>query len=125
MIENQTKPKEKERRKSPRILVKVNLQLWEDEKTEKTERRTKGFVKNISLDGMSIVTDVHYPVDSDLVLSLALPDDLKMNIYGKIVWMREIEDLYRYGIKFTELDLREKPKLYRFILVTLYMNDRA
>jgi hypothetical protein len=64
-------------------------------------------------------------VDSDLVLSLALPDDLKMNIYGKIVWMREIEDLYRYGIIFTELDLREKPKLYRFILVTLYMNDRA
>jgi c-di-GMP-binding flagellar brake protein YcgR len=125
MIEKQTKLKEKERRKSPRILVKVNLQLWEDEKTEKTERRTKGFVKNISLDGMSIVTDVHYPVDSDLVLSLALPDDLKMNIYGKIVWMREIEDLYRYGIKFTELDLREKPKLYKFILVTLYMNDRA
>jgi c-di-GMP-binding flagellar brake protein YcgR len=125
MIEKQTKLKEKERRKAPRILVKVNLQLWEDEKTEKTERRTKGFVKNISLDGMSIVTDVHYPVDSDLVLSLALPDDLKMNIYGKIVWMREIEDLYRYGIKFTELDLREKPKLYKFILVTLYMNDRA
>lgn len=125
MIEKQTKLKEKERRKSPRILVKVNLQLWEDEKTEKTERRTKGFVKNISLDGMSIVTDVHYPVDSDLVLSLALPDDLKMNIYGKIVWMREIEDLYKYGIKFTELDLREKPKLYKFILVTLYMNDRA
>ncbi len=125
MIEKQIKLKEKERRKSPRILVKVNLQLWEDEKTEKTERRTKGFVKNISLDGMSIVTDVHYPVDSDLVLSLALPDDLKMNIYGKIVWMREIEDLYRYGIKFTELDLREKPKLYKFILVTLYMNDRA
>ena len=125
MIEKQTKLKEKERRKAPRILVKVNLQLWEDEKTEKTERRTKGFVKNISLDGMSIVTDVHYPVDSDLVLSLALPDDLKMNIYGKIVWMREIEDLYKYGIKFTELDLREKPKLYKFILVTLYMNDRA
>jgi c-di-GMP-binding flagellar brake protein YcgR len=125
MIEKQTKLKEKERRKAPRILVKVNLQLWEDEKTEKTERRTKGFVKNISLDGMSIVTDVHYPVDSDLVLSLALPDDLKMNIYGKIVWMREIEDLYRYGIIFTELDLREKPKLYKFILVTLYMNDRA
>jgi c-di-GMP-binding flagellar brake protein YcgR len=122
MIENQTKPKEKERRGSPRILVKVNLQLWEDEKTEK---RAKGFVKNISLEGMSIVTDVHYPVDSDLVLSLALPDDLKMNIYGKIVWMREIEDLYRYGVKFTELDLREKPKLYRFILVTLYMNDRV
>ncbi len=122
MIENQTKLKEKERRKSPRILVKVNLQLWED---EKAENRAKGFVKNISLDGMSIVTDVHYPVDSDLVLSLALPDDLKMNIYGKIVWMREIEDLFRYGVKFIELDLREKPKLYKFILVTLYMNDRA
>ena len=125
MIDKRTKLKEKERRKSPRILVKVNLQLWEDEKTEKTEKRTKGFVKNISLEGMSIVTDVHYPVDSDLVLSLVLPDDIKMNIYGKIVWMREIEDLYRYGIKFTELDLREKPKLYKFILVTLYMNDRA
>jgi len=122
MIDKQTKLKDKERRRSPRILVKVNLQLWENEKIEK---KTKGFVKNISLEGMSIVTDVHYPVDSDLVLSLILPDDIKLNIYGKISWMREIEDLYRYGIQFTELDLGEKPKLYKFILVTLFMNDRT
>ena len=122
MTDKQAWPRDKERRKSPRILVKVNLQLWVD---EKAESRAKGFVKNISLEGMSVVTDAHYPVDSDLVLSLTLPDDLKMNIYGKIIWMREIEDLYRYGIKFTELDFREKPKLYRFILVTLYMNDRT
>jgi len=115
------KEKDSERRKAPRVLVRVNVQLWEDYKIEK---KAKGYIKNICLDGMCVVTNIRFPLGTDLIFSLNLPEDLKINIYGNIIWEREDEEVFSYGVKFTELDFREKPKLYRFILVTILLNEK-
>jgi len=115
------KEKKSERRKAPRVLVRVNVQLWEDYKLEK---KAKGYIKNICLDGMCVVTNIRFTLGTDLIFSVNLSEDLKINIYGKIIWEREDEDVVSYGVKFTELDFREKPKLYRFILVTILLNEK-
>lgn len=115
------KEKDSERRKAPRVLVRVNVQLWEDYKIEK---KAKGYIKNICLDGMCVVTSIRFALGTDLIFSLNLSEDLKINIYGKIIWEREDEEVFSYGVKFTELDFREKPKLYRFILVTILLNEK-
>lgn len=44
-----------ERRRSPRIPVEVDLQLWRDKKVKK---KTKGSIKNLSLEGMCVETDL-------------------------------------------------------------------
>ncbi|UCC38779.1 MAG: PilZ domain-containing protein [Candidatus Aminicenantes bacterium] len=105
-----------ERRRSPRIPVEVDLQLWRDKKVKK---KTKGSIKNLSLEGMCVETDLSFRMGSDLVLSLDLPDKLKFNLVGKIVWEKKEEKKYIYGIRFSELDINEKPKWYNFILATL------
>jgi c-di-GMP-binding flagellar brake protein YcgR len=115
------KQKSSERRKVPRVLVRVNVQLWEDYKVEK---KAKGYIKNISLDGMCVVTNIRFPLGTDLIFNLNLPEDININIYGEIIWEREEEEVLSYGVKFTELDFREKPKLYRFILVTILLNEK-
>ncbi len=115
------KEKNSERRKAPRVLVKVNVQLWEDYKLEK---KSKGYIKDICLDGMCVVTNIRFPLGTDLIFNLNLPEDLKINIYGKIIWEREDEEVFLYGVNFTELDFKEKPQLYRFILVTILMNEK-
>ena len=115
------KEKNSERRKAPRILVRVNVQLWEDYKLEK---KAKGYIKDICLDGMCVVTNIRFSLGTDLIFNLNLPEDLKINIYGKIIWEREDEEVFLYGVNFTELDIREKPKLYRFILVTILLNEK-
>ncbi len=38
------KEKNSDKRKAPRVLVKVNVQLWEDYKLEK---KAKGYIKDI------------------------------------------------------------------------------
>ena len=115
------KEKDSERRKAPRVLVRVNVQLWEDYKVEK---KAKGYIKNICLEGMCVVTNIRFALGTDLIFNLNLPEDLKINIYGKIIWEREDGEVFSYGVKFTELDFREKPKLYRFILVTILLNEK-
>ncbi len=115
------KQKDSERRKAPRVLVRVNVQLWEDYKVEKKE---KGYIKNICLDGMCVVTKIRFALGTDLIFNVNLTGDLNINIYGKIIWEREDGEVYSYGVKFTELDFREKPRLYRFILVTILLNEK-
>lgn len=115
------KKKNSERRKAPRVLVKVNVQLWEDYKLNK---KAKGYIKDICLDGMRVVTNISFSLGTDLIFCLNLSEDLKINIYGKIIWEREDGEVFLYGVNFTELDFREKPKLYRFILVTILMNEK-
>jgi hypothetical protein len=111
---------EKERRKSPRVPVEVNLRLCRDEKVEK---KSKGIIKNITLDGLCVETDLPASVGSDLVFSLDTPCEFKFNIFGKIIWQEKKGDLFRYGTKFTKLEMTEKPDLYKFILVTMCLNE--
>lgn len=110
-----------ERRKSPRVSVEVKLQLWEDDKVKK---RAKGLIKNINLEGLCIETDLPSTVGTNLVFSIDTPYELKFNIYGKIIWQKKIGKVFRYGTKFTKLDITEKPKLYKFILVTMCLNGQ-
>lgn len=109
-----------ERRKSPRVQVEVRIQLW---KNNRVEKKARGLIKDINLEGMCIETKFKSSEGTDLVFCLDLPNEVKINIYGKIAWRAEVGGLFRYGIKFIELDLGEKPKLYRFILVTLYLSE--
>jgi c-di-GMP-binding flagellar brake protein YcgR len=105
-----------ERRKSPRVPVEVDFQLWRHKKVKK---KAKGSIKDISLDGMRVETDLSLPIGSDIVFSLDLPAELKFNLNGKIIWQKKEDKTYIYGIKFSELNITEKPKLYNFVLATL------
>lgn len=114
------KDKNMERRGSPRVPVEVKIQLWKDEKIEK---KSKGLIKDINLDGMCIETHFESAEGSDLVFSLCLRKKIRINIYGKIIWRKKAGKVTRYGIKFVELDVGEKPKLYHFILVSLFLSE--
>jgi len=110
-----------ERRKSPRVPVEVNLSLCRD---KKVEQRSKGVIKNITLDGLCVETDLPATIGADLVFSLDTPCEFKFNIFGKIIWQKKIGDLFRYGTRFTKLEITEKPDLYKFILVTMCLNEQ-
>lgn len=105
-----------ERRKSPRAPVEVNIQLWENKKVKK---KARGSIKNISLDGMRVETDLSLRMSSDIIFSFDLAAELKFNLAGKIIWRKKEEKKYIYGIRFSELNITEKPKLYNFVLATL------
>lgn len=105
-----------DKRKFPRVPVEVNLQLWKDNKAKK---KTKGLIKDITLEGMCIETDLSFASGADLIFSLDLPDKFKFNISGEIVWKKKNGKIFRYGVKFVKLHIAEKPKLYNFILATL------
>lgn len=110
-----------ERRKSARVPVKARIELW---KNDRVEKRGKGWIKNINLEGMCIETPLDSSLGTDLVFRLDMPQKIKVNIYGKIIWQKTKNGSFTYGIKFTELDIDQKPKLYRFVLVTLFLSEQ-
>jgi len=112
---------EKERRKSPRVPVEVDLRIC---RQDEVEQKSRGIIKNITLDGLCVESDLDASVGSDLVFSLDTPYEVKFNIYGKIIWKEEVDKKFRYGTKFTKLEITEKPDLYKFILVTMCMNEQ-
>ena len=113
--------KEKERRKSPRVPVGVDLKVCREDEVEK---KSRGIIKNITLEGLCVESDLDASVGSDLVFSLDTPYEAKFNIYGKIIWKEATDKNFRYGTKFTKLEITEKPDLYKFILVTMCLNEQ-
>ena len=68
---------------------------------------------------MRVETDLSLRMGSDIIFSLDLPAELKFNLTGKIVWQKKEEEKYTYGVRFSALNITEKPKLYNFVLATL------
>ncbi len=110
-----------ERRKSPRFPVEVELQLWKDDRIEK---RARGVIRNITLEGLCVETELESSVGANLVFMLDTSCEFKFSIYGNIVWMKKVGKIYRYGTKFTNLGIVEKPDLYKFILITVCLNEQ-
>jgi len=111
----------RERRKSPRVPVDVELQLWRDDRIEK---RARGVIKDITLEGLCVETELSASVGTNLVFMIDVPYEFKFNIYGNIIWVKKIGKVFRYGTKFTDLDITEKPDLYKFVLITMCLNEQ-
>ncbi|MBS4218939.1 EAL domain-containing protein [Bacillus sp. FJAT-49711] len=76
--------------------------------------KTEVLIQDLSLGGLSLVSDIKMAVRPDMILSIETEIlGESVELIGKIVWMKELyDDLYHYGIEFmieeTERDLLAK-----------------
>jgi len=81
-------------------------------------------IENISLGGISIKAPSVEKVGTQVELVINFPDDeMQIDCLGEVVWSHE-EDEGRMGIKFLEMDPKQKSMLKRFLakIDTFYSN---
>lgn len=65
----------------------------------------KSIMKNYNAKGMCIVTKQEFKKDSMILLTLAMPEDENLYVYGKVIWSYEIKSgVFKTGIKFWNID---------------------
>lgn len=80
----------------------------------------EGRAINISEGGIGIILETHerLRVNDKLELKLKLPRTLQfILVRGDVVWAKEIkpEELYRYGISFTDIDPNDKKMIIKYV----------
>lgn len=66
---------------------------------------TETTVKNYNAKGMCIITKQEFKNDSMILLTLTMPADEKLHVYGKVIWCNEIKPgIFKTGLKFWNID---------------------
>lgn len=88
--------------------------------TNPTEELT-GQAVDIGILGMQLYIKQDIPNNIDLKLSFDLPRGRgTLNIVGSVVWKGpQVRDIYPIGIKFTEIENRDKQRILRYINYTI------
>ncbi len=97
-----------ERRKAIRVPLNTILDIYK-EGDKKEESR--GCSLNISLKGVAIETTCKFEKQDNVVLRINLPIEIK----GKIVWVKQEGQIYRYGIEFSKMSLIDKMQVKKYV----------
>ncbi|MBU4377037.1 MAG: PilZ domain-containing protein [Candidatus Omnitrophica bacterium] len=86
------------------------------------DENIKGKAKNLSAEGLCIVTDKEIPRDKDVELDIYLPGRKKpARIHGSVIWTHKIKNLgkktgtrFEAGIKLYNIDKDDENSLLRY-----------
>ena len=96
-----------ERRSDQRIPSKIVTELHSADSVI-----TKvGFVRDLSLEGMSFETDGEFPEKTTVYLTFNLP----VEVEGEIRYSKKTGTMRKYGIKFTKIKKEEKEHLEHYV----------
>lgn len=101
-----------ENRKAPRITTSMAIAF------SSNGNFVCGNIINLSVSGLFIKTETVLPVDTELALSIRLPEDLEiMDIAGKVVWGKQASKVSPagIGIEFVSISSKDRRKIHSFI----------
>ncbi len=98
-----------------RIFERYPVSLEVSARKKFSSKRLRFIVKNISLYGLGAVSqadlEVDEPVDIDLITDRSM-----FYFNGKIVWKKNLDKYFEYGLQFTLYDVATKNQLEDFLL---------
>lgn len=106
--------REKEIKEERRIFERYPVSLEVSARKKFSSKRLRFIVKNISLYGMGAVSqselDIDEPIDIDLIT------DRSMFFFnGKVVWKRNLDKYFEYGLQYTLYDVATKNLLEEYL----------
>jgi c-di-GMP-binding flagellar brake protein YcgR len=115
----------KERRREQRIPQenKLTFELMSDIDSECYTGVCHAMTKDLSLNGMRMMSSTFLPVNSPLKINLSLPDTQKLvKLFGVTRWIKTIYENERYdcGLEFTDV----APESSMALIEHLYRNPQ-
>ena len=72
--------------------------------------------QDISIGGLRFESEEDLKLDSLILLKLDMPDDDKLVLSGKVMWVKRInKELFSYGVKFNDIDTKGANKLKKIL----------
>ncbi len=106
--------REKEMKEERRIFERYPASLEVSARKKFSSKRLRFIVKNISLYGLGAVSqsdlEVDEPIDIDLITERCM-----FFFNGKIVWKRNLDKYFEYGLQFTLYDVATKNQFQEFL----------
>jgi len=82
-------------------------------------------LKNVSEQGICVITTEKLAVGRYFTRNFILPDGLGINIFGKVMWQRiKSKDIYETGIEFISLGSTDREHLNQYIKKTLKKKNK-
>ena len=106
---------EKDIEEERRIFERYPVSLEVSARKKFSSKRLRLIVKNISLYGLGAVSqselEVDEPVDIDLITERSM-----FFFTGKVIWKKNLDSYFEYGLQFTVYDVATKNLLEEFLL---------
>ncbi|MEW6555732.1 MAG: PilZ domain-containing protein [Elusimicrobiota bacterium] len=109
-------PKGEEKRKFVRVLLDIPCKFSSmDYPTENADAK----VIDISVNGVSIETNTEVTLGENLQLKIMLPNGLNCEFAGQVMWNKSGQNIRKYGLKLTKINMLDRIKLGDFIMSQL------
>jgi c-di-GMP-binding flagellar brake protein YcgR len=101
-----------ERRQLPRWEIKKEAKVW----MSPMFNSMHCIIEDMHLKGMCISFSRRLPPLETVKMSFTIGNDSDLiKIEARIVWVREDQDLYKYGLSFNRIDDEDKDRIYQYI----------
>jgi len=105
------------RRKYPRATLEVDVEF----RVGREQKEFRVQTKNVSAGGICVMLPEMLPVGTELRVALELPDaERALDVAGEVVWtlrqrklLKRKTDAFETGIKFVDLDNRDRDRFIR------------
>lgn len=98
-----------------RRLTRWQIQRKSSLKLHGAEAHAFCFIRDLNLRGAQLALSVKLPLDTFQKISIALSDDVILDVEAWIVWHKIIQGLNVYGLYFTKIKDTDKEKIYKFL----------
>ena len=109
-----------EKRKHARAPLSVLLEIWTKEKQKSVG---KGFITNLSEDGLALETTERLKLSDNFVLSFTLPNNWTFDIWGEIIYIKEGILTKAYGIHFKTVAPETRVQIKHYVKACLELKQ--
>lgn len=103
----------REKRKYVRIPIIILVDLFT---TDSSVPKGRACIVDLSLGGLAVETEVELKKDTELFLRINLPGrPTPLEVFAEVVRQQEMGNVFRYGLRYTQLNIFEKFKLKYYI----------
>ena len=107
-----------ERRQLPRWKIKQEAMVW---MPEEPILASHCLIENMHLKGMCVSFHKRLPNEKTARMTFAVGDDNDhIKIMARILWKKEYQGFYVYGLSFVKIDETDRDKMYQYINTHCY-----
>ncbi|MCL2485239.1 MAG: PilZ domain-containing protein [Endomicrobia bacterium] len=79
-------------------------------------KQVPGVILDLSADGMQLLTYANIPLNTELFLSLNLPNLKTDTMRGKVVWQRVKDNMFLHGMHITDMNTLDAKHINRMAI---------
>lgn len=117
--------KEMQRRENVRVHCSLPIDFIDEDSMQKESIPCEGTIVNLSASGLRLSCSVNYKMNTNLLIQFEIENrEYQLNakiVYKELIPQKE-RSIYHYGIKFIDIEEREREKIIQYLFTLMRKN---